>query len=55
MIIAENPNEILKMDVRGKSLMCIACENGFESIVKYLADSNDSLLAIDTPMGKIFH
>jgi hypothetical protein len=51
-IIAESPAEMNKTDVRGKTLMCIACENGFESIVKYLAENNDSLLTIDTPTGR---
>ena len=52
-IVAENPSDILKEDVRGNSLMCIACENGFDAIVKYLADNNETLLTKDTPTGNI--
>jgi len=50
-LIQKSPLDINKIDSSGRTLMIIACENGFEQIVKYLADNNDSLLRIDTPLG----
>lgn len=50
-VIKENPLEMMKTDSKGRTLMSIACENGFENIVKYIADNNDSLISVDTPLG----
>lgn len=50
-IIEDSPTDINKTDVRGNSLMCIACENGFDTIVKFLAANNDGLLNTDTATG----
>jgi ankyrin repeat protein len=54
-IVKKSPTDILKTDARGKTLMCIACENGFEPIVKYLAANNDTLISTDTPTGWDFN
>ncbi len=50
-LIQKSPLDINKIDSSGKTLMIIACEKGYEQIVKYLADNNDSLIRIDTPLG----
>lgn len=46
-----NPLDITKTDLSGRTLMILACEHGFESIVKYLADNSDDLVSHDTPLG----
>ncbi|RNA04951.1 lipoxygenase homology domain-containing 1-like [Brachionus plicatilis] len=50
-IIAEAPTEINRTDSKGKSLLAIACENGFEEIVKYLVNNNDSLINEENVFG----
>lgn len=50
-ILQLNPLDITKTDLSGRSLMILACENGFENIVKFLADNSDDLLSMDTPLG----
>lgn len=51
-LIQKSPVDIRKIDSSGNTLMIIACEKGYEQIVKYLADNNDELLRIDTPLGE---
>lgn len=46
-----SPLDISKTDLSGRSLMILACEYGFESIVKYLADNSDELINKDTTLG----
>lgn len=43
-IIAEDPTEINRKDSKERSLLSIACQNGYEEIVKYFVDNNDSLI-----------
>lgn len=50
-IIAQAPTEMNRTDSKGKTLLSIACENGFEEIVKYLVDNNDSLINEENVFG----
>jgi len=46
-----SPLDITKTDVSGRTLLIKACEDGFEGIIKYLADNSDELISMDTPLG----
>lgn len=50
-LVKESPIELKKTDPQGKTLMSIACENGYENITKYLAENDDSLVSMETPSG----
>ena len=50
-IVKENSLEMMKKDKEDRTLMAIACEHGFDKIVRYIADNNDSLISVDTPLG----
>ena len=50
-IVKGNPLEMMKKDKDERTLMAIACEHGFDKIVRYIADNNDSLISVDTTLG----
>ncbi len=50
-IIKDSPIEMNKTDPKGKTLLALACENGFDKIVEYIVKNNDSLISMETMHG----
>jgi ankyrin repeat protein len=50
-LVRDSSIELKKTDPQGKTLMSIACENGYENITRFLAENDVSLVSIETPSG----
>ena len=53
-LVKANSIELKRTDNKGKTLMSIACENGYDDIVKYLAENDDTLINKETHLGIFF-